>query len=258
MSLTLSALLLAGALLFSMLGLLEAGRRFGRRRIARDPEGAKTILGPTEGAVFGLLGLMTAFTFSGAGGRFDARRAQVVSEANAIGTAWQRVELLPAPEQPALRDLFRTYLDARLDAWRRFPDVEAAMAGFAKAATLQGALFSATMAACQRDARPQAAMLLLPPINEMGDLATKRMAATRIHPPLIIFTLLFGLGLGCSFLAGYGMAGGTTRNWIAMIGFAAVLAVTFYVIIDLEYPRLGLIRIDAIDDLLIQVRAGMG
>jgi hypothetical protein len=46
-----------------------------------------------EGAVFGLLGLLIAFTFSGAASRFDDRRALIVEEANDIGTAWLRVAL---------------------------------------------------------------------------------------------------------------------------------------------------------------------
>jgi hypothetical protein len=48
-----------------------------------------------------------------------------------------------------------------------------------------------------------------------------------------------------------------SRSWLHVVGFAAMLALTIYVTIDLEYPRLGLIRIDYFDRLLADVRAAM-
>src|SRR5215218_3538314 len=120
----LSALVLAGTLFLCMLGLLEVGRRFGERRFARDAEHSRSG-GVMDGSVFGLLGLLLAFTFSGAASRFDDRRNLIVDEANAIGTAWLRIDLLPPSTQPAIRDGFRRYLDARLAAYRSLPDGEA-------------------------------------------------------------------------------------------------------------------------------------
>jgi hypothetical protein len=92
-------MLLAALLFVGMLILLEVGRRAGVRRQLRDPSG--TGAGALEAAVFGLLALLIAFTFSGAASRFDARRHLVVEEANAIGTAYLRVDLLPPAVQPA-------------------------------------------------------------------------------------------------------------------------------------------------------------
>ena len=42
-----------------------------------------------------------------------------------------------------------------------------------------------------------------------------------------------------------------------MVGFAAVMAGAVNVIIDLEYPRMGLIRVDTFDQALVDLRAGM-
>ena len=58
-------------------------------------------------------------------------------------------------------------------------------------------------------------------------------------------------------LAGYGMASGKTRNWLHMLGFATAMAIVVYVILDLEFPRLGLIRVDAFDQALVELRASM-
>src|SRR5688572_171592 len=109
--------LLCSALFVGTVVLLEAGRRLGASRLAADPEGARAGVGAVEGSVFGLLGLLIAFTFSGAASRFDARRQLIVEETNHIGTAWLRLDLLAANEQPELRELFRRYMDSRLETY---------------------------------------------------------------------------------------------------------------------------------------------
>src|SRR5512137_431463 len=130
-------LMFAAGLLVGMVLLLELGRHLGRRRQSKDEERARAGLGAVEGAVFALLGLLLAFTFSGAASRFDARRQLIVEEANAVGTAWLRLDLLPANAQPELRDLFRRYLDSRLAVYQKLPDFQAARAELSNASALQ-------------------------------------------------------------------------------------------------------------------------
>jgi hypothetical protein len=77
-----TAMLFAGMLMFA-----ELGRRLGVAKLARDPAGLGTGVGAAESAVFGLLALLIAFTFSGAASRLEDRRHLVSDEANAIGTA---------------------------------------------------------------------------------------------------------------------------------------------------------------------------
>jgi hypothetical protein len=245
-------------LFFSMLLLLDIGRRVGVRRLASDPEGARTGTGTVDGAVFALLGLLIAFTFSGAASRFDARRALIVEEANNIGTAYLRLDLLPASAQPALRDSFRRYVESRLEVYRKLPDLEAVKVELARSTQLQGDIWSQAVAAGRLEGAPPAAtILLLPALNQMIDITITRTMATQMHPPVVIFVLLFGLALASALLAGYGMAGGKSRNWIHMLGFAAVMAVATNVTLDIEYPRLGLIRVDAFDQVLVDVRDSM-
>jgi hypothetical protein len=83
-------------------------------------------------------------------------------------------------------------------------------------------------------------MLLLPALNAMIDITTTRTLATSMHPPPMVFVMLFGLVLAGSLLAGHAMAGSKSRTWLYMLGFAAVFALAVYIILDLEFPRLGL------------------
>jgi hypothetical protein len=248
----------AVGLVLGMLALLEAGRRIGRYRLSRDEEKARAGMAAVEGAVFGLMGLLVAFTFSGAATRFDARRQLIIEEANAIGTAWLRLDLLPAASQPEFRELLRRYLDTRLEVYRNPADPAAVQATLSRVGGLQGEIWKRAVAVSRESPTGSApALLLLPALNDVFDIATTRTANTRIHPPSIIFFMLGGLALMCALLAGYAMAGSRFRSWVHVISFALVLGASVYVILDLEFPRLGLIRVDAFDQVLLDVRASM-
>ncbi len=250
--------MLAGGLLVFILASLEAGRRIGIRRREIDPEGAGVGPGAIEGAVFGLMGLLIAFTFSGAATRFDARRQLIGEEANAIGTAYLRIDLLPPAAQPALREDFRNYVDARLAVFELLRiDANRARQELALSGELQGKIWNEAVAACKDVPSPAVTTLVLSSLNEMIDITTTRTVAAETHPPKIIF---YGLGLlviATSLLAGYGMAGAKKRSWMHMMAYALITASTLYVILDMEYPRIGLIRVDAADHVLVDVRNSM-
>ena len=246
---------LAIGLFIVMLLLLEAGRRLGRKRREQDPEVA--LSGTVDAAVLTLLGLLVAFTFSGAAARFDDRRHLVTEEANAIGTAYLRIDVLPESAQPPLRDLFRRYLDSRLETYRKLPDVQAAMKEWDTSVELQGQIWAFAVAACRDSGSPHTAILLLPALNAMIDISTTQLMSTRIHPPGIVYVMLGTVSLVAALLAGYGMASSKGRAWIHSVSFAAIIAATVYVILDLEYPRLGLIRVDAADEVLTELRRSM-
>jgi hypothetical protein len=257
MSATSYAALFSSILFVGMLVLIEVGRGIGRRRLRQDSEGARAGLGAVEGSVFGLLGLLIAFTFSGAASRFDSRRELVTAEANDIGTAWLRLDLLPPDSQPVLRQKFREYLDARLAAYKLIPDLRAADVQLRRADALQAEIWKLSVKAGQQSGSVAALTLVLPALNQMFDITTSRFAATRTHPPLVVFALLGVLVLTSALLAGYGMAAAKSRSWTHTLGFAFIMAGTTYLILDLEFPRIGLIRVDQADELLQEVRRKM-
>jgi hypothetical protein len=252
-----SPLVFAVLLFIGMLILLETGRRFGVRRRAKEVDGERGNLGPIEGAVFALFGLMVAFTFSGAASRFNEKRMLVAEEANAIDTAYLRVHLVSRDAQPALQELFRRYVDSRVETYRRLPDMDAAQIEMARSRTLQEEIWTRAVAATLLPAsHPDAGKLLLPSLNNMIDITTTRTMALEMHPPRVIYVLLFGLGLLCSLLAGYRMAS-AHRSWLHILGFTIITVVIVYVILDVEYPRVGLIRLEASDQVLVQLREHM-
>jgi hypothetical protein len=250
--------LAAAGIFLGILVCLVLGRWFGQRAVVRYGAAGVPSISSLEAAVFALLGLLIAFTFSGALSRFDVRRNQAVDEANAVGTAYLRIDLLPATAQPLLREVFRKYVDARIETYRALPDLTAANLELERSQDLQREIWTQAVAAIRMpESRPGAELLVLPALNQMFDIATVRVVATQIHPPLIVYEMLVALALASALLAGYQSAGEKDYDWVHKIGFAGIVAFTVYVILDIEYPRLGWVRLDAIDQVLVNVRGGM-
>jgi hypothetical protein len=245
---TLRSAAIALGVFAGLIAFLEAGYWIGRRRAAAGGAGEGT--GTIEAAVFALLGLLLAFTFSGGMSRLDVRRDLVVSEANAIGTAYLRLDLLPADAQPGLRRLFGDYLEARRRVYDSLPDMTAAEAAHAHALEIQRAIWQGAVSACQSVPDPRPAQILLPAINDMIDVAATRSIASATHQSLPVFVLLVAVALLSALLAGYSTGVRNTRSWFQVLVYAVVVALTVYTVLDLEYPRAGLIRVGTADETL--------
>jgi hypothetical protein len=244
-------------LFVSVLACFEIGWRIRHRRRQEDDH-ADSGLGAIDGAVFGLMGLLIAFTFTGAAERFETRRAQIVQETNAMGTAWLRLDLLPLGVQPTVRAEMRDYVDSRISFFRLIPyDLPAAERELATGNMLQGKIWKDSAAALKEQNSPAATSLLLSSLNEMIDITTTRYVAMLTHPPLAVYFVLGFLLLASALLAGYGMGKSGQRSWTHRLLFSATLAIAMYVILDLDYPRLGFIRIDTMDKIMVDLRKSM-
>jgi len=237
-----------------MLLLLETGRRIGKHRMRLDPEHSHSGFGAIEAAVFGLMGLMIAFTFSGAVSRLDQRRMDIIEEANDIGTAYLRIDLLSQAAQPEMRQYFRDYLNARIDVYQKVPDLQAVAEAQNKAELLQKLIWKTSVEDCKKSENNAASMLFLPAVNSMFDISSSRMAIAFVHQPVSVFVILIILALVCSLFAGYGMAIGKSRSWVHFIGFTAAFIISIYIILDMEYPRIGIVNINSMDYLLTGLR----
>jgi hypothetical protein len=166
--------------------------------------------------------------------------------------------LVPASAQAKLRDEFRRYTDSRIAVYRAFSQegLDAARAEYARSTALQSEIWADAVAATREV--PPAAVTLLPALNSVFDIASTRLAATQMHPPVVAYVVLGLISLVCGLLVGYEMGATPVPSRPHMIALALILTFTLYVILDFEYPRLGLIRIDDFDQLLAQVRASMG
>jgi hypothetical protein len=154
---------------------------------------------------------------------------------------------------------FKDYIKARIELYRNPPDFSLwqktelwSPEQTLKIRELKNKVWDATVAACPQSNYRPICSLTVTALASAFEVSRLREGATERHPPQIVYIMLFGLGLGGSLLAGFGMAA-AARSWIHMVMFAATLAITLYVVTDIEYPRLGLIRIDSFDHFLVDV-----
>ena len=254
----LAALLAFACLALGLFGMVLLGLKVGRRRtrVAGAKPDPVPGVGAVEACVFGVFGLLIAFTFSGAAERFQARRQLVVKDAQALGTAWNRLGLLSSPAREELRLALREVLDLRLAAYR-----EHSLEGFdriaGRAAEQGDRLAAAAVEACRTPADAEFAEVVVPAINETNDIALARRAAVHTHPPLQIYLLLIAIALAVALHIGVTMGAAARPSWLHLVGFCLVFASALYVTIDLELPRAGLLRVDTADALLEDARSAM-
>lgn len=221
------AVVISLCVFLGMVVCLELGYRMGRY-VAKKAENAHEGTSTIQAAVFALLGLLLGFTFANGISHLDQRRLLIIQESNAIGTAYLRLDLLPASQQPEMHQLFREYLEARLGAYEKLPDLKAAGEELALASQLQQKIWSHAIAASSADPTQNVARLLLPALNDMIDVTTSR--------------------------TGYDMARRRSRSWFHGLLYAVVISITIFTVLDLDYPRFGLIRLTAADNALTRLR----
>lgn len=222
------------ALPILLIGSLVLGRQFGRARDEDLPH-----LGVIQGATLGLLGLLIGFSFAGASERFVARQDILTREANAMGTAWMRADLLPEASRAALKDELRSYAKRRIALFESQSEQEEdrildelfeqqksiwrlAVSGVANQAPLAG--------------------VVLPPLNEMFDLLGLRNAATRRHLPVEVLTVLVACAMLSAATISFGQARQSVPVQMPAIGLVVLITAIIWLTIDLDFPRRGLVR----------------
>lgn len=249
------AIALGGFLLLVVLLLLSvlSGRKYGKKQLTHSSsqQHKLEVVSVAEGAVFALLGLLIAFTFSGAYERFEARKMHIIEEANAFETAYLRVDLLTPKTRGNLRANIHEYLKNHLQIYSQIPFPHAK--SMERAEELRKLIWDQAVASSNLQENIWVGQLVIPSINNMFDVVYDGYALTRNHPPAVIYLLLIGLALLGGFLVGYTTAESSTKRSIHVTSYVILTAFTIYVILDLELPRLGLIRVDSFDHVLANV-----
>lgn len=233
---------LALLLLVAMIAARELGglaHRVLTRRGMRAADADGTDEGYILSAVLGLLALLVAFTFSLALNRFEERRTLVVAEANALGTAWLRTSLVDAPAP--LRTALRAYARERLAFG--LSDGADEIAAEARADALQPQVWDQALAAVRPYRTTALAGLVLDPINQAFDLAGSRHAALAARLPATVLGALCLYALASAGVLGYAMSGAGARHRIASMVMFALVVLAISLILDLDRPRDGAIRV---------------
>jgi len=214
--------------------------RYLRRHSAHYREG----IGALQGALLGLVGLILAFGLSLAVGRYQDRRADVVTDANTIGTAYLRAQTIAEPQRTRSLALLRRYNDLAIRVTHEIPGSASLRATSAEQGELQQGLWrlgGEAIAARPRDSAPR---LYLDSLNAMIDQQGVRLAGLNNHPPNAVLLLeLLGAALALGLLALYVSVLG--RGLLPIVLAAVVVSFLVLVTFDLDRPTRGLITIPA-------------
>lgn len=239
-----SSILIAVVLLLVILAANEVGYRLGRWRRAKADIGARAQTAAIQAAMLGLLALLLGFTFTMALQRFDARSQAVIEEANAIGTAYLRTQLLPEPYRQPARELIAEYVQLRIEgSGLDMTQVEERRRMRDSVQRLQDRIWSVAMAAAEQDPRPVTAGLFVQSLNALIDAYGARNAALSKHVPEVVLYLLFAVFIIAGAVLGFsgGLEGG--RPLLATIAMSVLIVLVIFIIIDLDRPRRGLIEV---------------
>jgi len=225
-----SALLIFGA--------AEFGVWLGNKSSDRDRDEVRSHITTIQSALLGLLALLIGFTFSIALSRYDLRRALVLEEANAIGTASLRAQFLPPDHVARTVGLLEDYTKTRF--------IYSAAPGqpTSNAKALLDALWAEAVFASAQDPKSVPVGLFVQSLNDVIDLNEKRRVATRNHVPEVAFLLLYAMAAVAIGFTGYGAGLTGTRQHVPNAIMALSIAVVIMLITDLDRPKRGLITID--------------
>lgn len=211
-------------------------------RVRHLSESLKEPFGVLQAALLGVVGLLLAFGLSLAVTRYEDRRANVVQEANAIGTTYLRAQTLPEPVRSRSLDLLVSYTREAVSLSDHVPGSSEARAARARESVIERRLWRLGGAALESAPTASAPRLYIESLNEMIDGENARVAALSNRVPTAVLVLeLLGAALALGLLGAYLAIVG---RGVVAIGLASVLvAFLLLVTADLDRPTRGMIRV---------------
>jgi hypothetical protein len=216
------------------------GAYFRKRRRHPLEDTDRQDYGVVEGATLTLLGLIIGFSFSMAISRYDQRKNYEEAEANAIGTEYLRVDMLPAPDAAKTRALLREYLRQRI-LFYNTRDAGQLRQINAATSQLQTNLWLAVRGPAAGMTVPVAS-LTLSGMNDVLNSQGYTQAAWWNRIPTAAWVLMGAIGICCNLLIGYTSRRIEAKPFLFVV-IPLVVAISFSLIADIDSPRGGVIRV---------------
>lgn len=209
-----------------------------RRQVEKEPP-----VSVISGAILGLLAFMLAFTFGILYNRFDARKDLVRAEADAIGTAWLRLDFMQEPDRQTSRKLLKEYVDLRL-AVAAAPEDHKLEEGLKSSAIIQDKLWAMAVSNARRDMNSDVAALYIESLNEVFDVHGLRIArGVQAKTPGGLWMALYTLLFFSMNAIGYQTAiAGSRRSWSALI-LAISFTIVSVLVAALDQPKSGFFQV---------------
>lgn len=233
----------------------EIGFRIGIWFQRRDPSSGKTpMTGAVVGGMLGLMAFLLAFCIGIVINQHNGRKAMVVTEANAVGTAYLRSGFLSESDRTASRDLLREYVDIRLAV---VSDPALYESTLTRSEEIHGQLWSIVEDSANKGQDSDLFGLFVESINEVINVHALRLAAIDLRLPRVLGLVLYVATILSFLLVGVASSADEKRDPIAILLFALAFVAVFMVVVDLDRPQEGLLTVSqtALSDLLEQMTA---
>ncbi len=243
-----------GLILFGIvLGTTLAGSFLGQR-LRAHADTLREPFGVLQAALLGLVALILAFGLTMAVGRYDARRAAVVADANAIGTTYLRAQMLREPIRTRSLEALRRYTDAAIAYSKEVPGTDSQLEAIAEADRLHRTLWRMAGESIADSPTDSAPRLYVETLNEMIDMLTVRSSALSNRvPSAVLLISIVGASVGLGLLALY--LAMLSRGVVSVILAAAFVSLLLFMTFDLDRPVRGFVHVP--DTPLVNLRASM-
>jgi hypothetical protein len=223
-------------------------------RLRRHADALRESFGVLQAALLGLVALILAFGMTMAVGRYDARRAAVVADANAIGTTYLRAQTLREPIRTRSLRLLVGYTDDSIAYTQSVPGSAAEQGAAARAGLRQRQLWRLGGEALAGSPTDSAPRLYIETLNEMIDMDTVRTSARNNRVPSVVLMItIVGAAVGLGLLALY--LAMLSRGVVTVVLAAAFVSLLLYVTFDLDRPVRGFVQVPVTP--LVNLRASM-
>ncbi len=240
-----SSVVIVTLLFIAMIVLNEVGFRIGRFVQSRTDSEVKSLTGSIQASILGLLALLLGFTFSMSMQRYDNRSMALIDEANAIGTAILRVQLLPEQFREKAVNLFQEYVGLRVAIGQLdLTKTEERNIYNEKIANLQNKLWSVAISATEIDPRPVTTGVFVKSLNDVIDSQGKRNALLQMQVPEVVLILLFIVFVSSGGIMGYSAGLSGKRMFAPIVLVSILITLIVFIIIDLDRPKRGLIQVN--------------
>jgi hypothetical protein len=233
-----------GLLVFCVVGGASALGVVVGRYLRAHSDRYREPIGVLQGALLGVVGLILAFGLSLAVGRYQDRRADVVTDANTIGTTYLRAQTIAEPQRTQSLTLLRRYNDLAIRVTYEIPGSDAIRATSAQQGELQQRLWRLAGESLNAQPRDSAPRLYVDSLNDMIDQQTVRISGLNNRvPDAVLWLELLGAALALGLLALYLSVLG--KGLVPIAGAAVVVSFLVLVTFDLDRPTRGLIQVPA-------------
>jgi len=240
-----SSVVIVVILFIAIVVLNEVGFRVGNFVQSRTDSEVKSLTGSIQASILGLLALLLGFTFSMSMQRYDNRSMALIDEANALGTAILRVQLLPEKYRDEAGSLFQEYAGLRVDIGQLdLTKTEERNKYNNKIANVQNKLWSLAISATEVDPRPVTTGAFVKSLNDVIDSQGKRNALLQMQVPEVVLILLFIVFISSGGIMGYSAGLSGKRMFAPIVLVSLLITLIVFIIIDLDRPKRGLIQVD--------------